>query len=119
MVYNGKSAAPRSRFRGDEMAAFDRLPAALRHALWEAVIRWDAREIRWSLNKRLEAGADLQAATLDELGELHREEREELVRWAYHWPSRFGKYPHHAAEASVQKYGGRQAEQRRRETAVR
>ena len=104
---NGVSAAPRSNLRGDPFAAFDRLPAALRGVLHEAVVKWDPRQSRWEINRAMRAGLSEAEAVAEEIRAIHEAERAEMHRFAHHWPARFGRYPHLAAGATVQRYGRR------------
>lgn len=56
MIEQNVSAAESCNFRGNQFACFDRLPAAVRHALHEGVINWSALESRWMLNKMKKSG---------------------------------------------------------------
>lgn len=103
---NIKSWAPISRFRGNQLAALDKLPPLLRRALWEGVIDWDARETRWQLNQMLKMGVPLATAVKDLAKAIRGSDQFEVTNFAAHWPSRFGRYPHMAAKATLQRYGG-------------
>jgi hypothetical protein len=107
MQKNHRSAAPPTTFRGDPLAAFDRLPARLRQALHEAVIQWDPREVRWTLNQRLRAGVSEHDAIAAEIWDIRLHEENEVRAFSYHWPSRFGRYPHTAAGATILRYDER------------
>lgn len=109
MTSNGISAARRSTFRGNELAAMDRLPTPIRRALWESVVDWDPCVVRWHLNQDLKAGLALDEAVAVQIVAIYDDEAEEINRFAHHWPSRFGKYPHVAAEVSIQRYERRSA----------
>jgi hypothetical protein len=106
MANNDISALSRSRFRGDEWACFDRLPAVLRRALHEGVTDWCALEVRWSLNKRLKGGVAPELAVEMEAMAVRDADAEELAIEARRWPARFGRHPHTAAGASILRYGG-------------
>ena len=101
---NNRAAAPLSDFRGSAMAAFDRLPPELRRALHEAVIKWDPRETRRDLNRRLKYGETYAAAIAAEVAEIRSADEREVRAFAFHWPSRFGRYPHIAAAATILRY---------------
>ena len=101
---NNVGAAPISKFRGDRLACFDALPAPIRRALHEAIGTWDPREIRWTLNKRLKAGQLEAEAIAAEVASIRDEDEAEVLAFQYYWPSRFGRYPHLAAEATIIRY---------------
>jgi hypothetical protein len=91
------------------MAAFDRLPAVVRHALWEAVVEWDPRQSRWDINKRIKRGMPEHLAVAIEVEEIRSADEREVKAFQYHWPSRFGRYPHVAADATIMRYNERPA----------
>ena len=97
---NHVAAARNSRFRGNEMAALDRLPPALRYFLHDSVVAWDARWVLWELNKMRQRD-DAVAALLQRLRDS---QAVELASFRHHWPARFGVYPAFAARASVVHY---------------
>jgi hypothetical protein len=102
---NNVGAAPACRFRGDEWAAFDRLPIPLRRAINEGIVLWDARWVRWSLNKRLKAGMPEAEAVASGVDALRSADEDEVRAFRYRWPARFGRHPHTAAGATIQRYG--------------
>lgn len=101
---NNVSAAELSGFRGNVWSAFDRLPQPIRRALHEAIGPWDPREVRWSLNKRLKAGQEESAAVAVEIELIRLNDEAEVNAFQHRWPSRFGKYPHVAAGATILRY---------------
>lgn len=108
MISNGIAASPLSRFRGDPMACFDRLPAPIRAALHEAVVKWDPRVVRWDLNKRLRSGMSEDDAVAASVRDLRDADADEVKLFAHLWPARFGRYsPHWNAGATIQRYGRR------------
>ena len=70
----------------------------------DAIVCWDAREVRWSLNKRLKAGAGMEEAIQAEVDFTRSADMVELKKFAGHWPARFGPYPHLGAQATFQRY---------------
>lgn len=103
-VTNNVVAAPLSDLRGDKMKCFDRLPSPLKRALWEGVTDWDPREVRWHLNKSLKRGVPLDAAVATEVAQIRAADVREVNAFQHHWPSRFGRYPHIAAGATILRY---------------
>lgn len=89
------------------MAAMDRLPRVLRSALWESVVNWDPRWIRWELNKLIKAGVAHDHAARLVVARLQTDELAEIRGFSHDWPARFGRYPHVAAGATIQRYGTR------------
>ncbi len=104
---NSTSNLRRSHFRGNPLAAFDRLPPALRRALHESTIDWCPLQERWMLNKRLKAGVGTETAIAEALEVLRRDEQAEMALFAGHWPARRGRYPHVGASATVLRYNER------------
>lgn len=102
---NNTSGMPYSQLRGDELAAFDALPAPLRHALHESVIDWCALWLRGTMRRYRKLYGDADLAVELTLVELRGYNAAEMVDFAHRWPSRFGSYPHVAADATVQPYG--------------
>ena len=97
---NNVGASPTGHFPGGKWACFDRLPPELRRAVHEGVVDWDARSISWSLNERLRAGLTERAAIAQEVAHVHASDAEEVRQFQHHWPSRFGRHPHTAAQAA-------------------
>jgi TRAP-type C4-dicarboxylate transport system substrate-binding protein len=97
---NSVAASRISHFRGNEMAAYDRLPPPIRRALQQAVIEWDARWIRWLFNKSKKVYP--QQISIEKMVILIQESDDnEIELFKNHWPARFGKYPHVAAQATI------------------
>ncbi len=101
MGNNRTAAAPILRLHGDRFAAFDALPAALRHILQNAVVNWCDLQARRKLNRLIKAGYSEAEAVELLAAEYAAAERAEIVEFGYRWPSRFGRYPHLAAQATV------------------
>lgn len=105
MARNSISSSPLSTFRGDPMAAFDRLPLPIRRALHEAIVAWDPRECRWLLNKAIKAGVPQEQAVWDQVADIQSDDEREVRQFAYHWPARFGRLtPHVRADATILRY---------------
>ena len=102
---NNVGAAPASKFRGDPLAAMDRLPATLRRALHEAVVEWDPRWVRWELNRQVKAGIPPDVAAAVIAAALRRDDEWEVLHFARCWPARFGAgTPHAQARATILRY---------------
>ncbi|WP_372918727.1 hypothetical protein [Sandarakinorhabdus sp.] len=100
--------AQNSEFRGDQLACFDLLPAALRAAHHEAVVRWCSLKDRWHLNKAIKAGVPYDVAVAALVAATKRADAAEVVMFSRALPRIFkGQSPHVAAGASVQPYGRR------------
>lgn len=98
-------AAEFSTFRGNPLAALDRLPQPIRRAIHEGVCAWDPRVERWQLNKLLKAGTPPEQAIAQIVEQLRAADAGEVWTFAHHWPARFGRLtPHVRAEATIVRY---------------
>lgn len=112
---NTPNAGLKSRFRGDPLKCFDRLPADLRRAPHESTLDWCPLEVRWSLNKRVKSGVPEHEAIALELNSLMASETEEIARFRYRWPARFSPgYPHTCAGATIMRYDEQDVVRQRR-----
>lgn len=103
-IVNSRAAAPRANFRGNEMDAFDSLPAPVRRAMWEGVTEWSALEARRNINRAVRRGMSVDDAVAAEVAAIIAADKREVFQFAHHWPSRFGRYPHVAAKATIMRY---------------
>jgi len=103
---DASSVAPRSTFRGDVFAAFDRLPTQVRRQLHEAVVPWDPREIAWHIRNLLAGGGNLADVALRVADEIRAADIGEVNAFSCrHW-KRYGvATPHVRAGGSFQRYG--------------
>lgn len=113
---NKVSASPRSRFRGDQWAAFDRLPEQIRWALCDANVDWSACDEAANLRKLRKAGVEKATAIDWVVSRFPASEAKELDLFKPRWPSRFGPYPHIAAGATIMRYNEREIVAARRRT---
>lgn len=106
--------APQSTFRGDPLAALDRLPTALRRALHEAVICWDPREVAWDLKQLCRAGLSEAKAVAIVVARLRQADEDEVMAFAgRHWRQYGTATPHVRAKATILRYGARRRRQHR------
>jgi hypothetical protein len=111
---NDRGAAPRSRLRGNDMDAFDNLPAPIVHAMWETVVDWCPLAIALNLKRARKSGSEEADAITDQLGILAEADAWEIQQFCYHWPSRFGRgTPHVQANATIMRYDERGRHSRR------
>lgn len=116
MNINRTLASPRSRLRGDQWAAFDRLPKQIRWALCDANVDWSACDEESFLRKLRKAGI-AETDAIDGMAEGFSEsEADELNAFKRRWSSRFGPYPHIAAGATIMRYNEREIVAARRRT---
>lgn len=83
------------------MAAFDRLPEAVRHILQSSVVNWCAGEAFWSyLGLRYCLGS--QGAASIVVNEYRIAEEDELIRWNRRYRRKFKTHTaHHLAGATI------------------
>jgi hypothetical protein len=92
----------------NEWAVYDSLPARLRAALQEAAVQFDACGVAEGVGKLLAAGHPMAAVQQRMLRQIEDVEAFQVAMFAARrWPARFGRYPHLAAGATIQRYGRR------------
>jgi len=101
---NARGTAPQSRFRGDPLAALDRLPPLIRRALHEALLPWSPLEERWHLNKMMKAGLSEAEAVERLVQHIRDADAREAAAMRHAWPARFGRCPAIAADATIMRY---------------
>lgn len=114
---NVRGVAPESRFRGDPMAALDRLPPALRRAIHEGLLPWDPCAERWKLNRLLKRGVPQADAVDDLVRGIRLADQTEAAAMRCAWPSRFGVCPAIAANATILRYDEAERVRARRKRA--
>lgn len=105
MTQNATGAATKSGFRGNRLAALDKLPKALRRAHHQAVLPWDPletlaeyRALKW----RGYTAAQAQARIIADIERADAAEQRQFA--ATVWPKWAGAYPASAAMATPMIY---------------
>jgi hypothetical protein len=91
----------------EEKQAYEHLPPELRRCLQEAVVSWDARDIRAALAKAVRSGMQRKRAIASLVAVIREADENQVAKFAAAWPAQFGRYPHVAAGATIQRYDRR------------
>jgi len=105
---NSMAAKPYSKLKGDPYRAYEELPVEVRRALQEALVDWcPLRAREWHLHLlRRERLRPAQAASFL-VQTIRRHDHAEVAAFARIWPKGAHAYPHLAADATLQRYVGR------------
>ncbi|MBU8544831.1 MULTISPECIES: DUF6525 family protein [Roseomonadaceae] len=106
---NSIATRPFSKLKGDPYQAYDELPVEVRRALQEALVDWCSLRAReWHLRLlREQRLRPVQAASFL-VQTIRRHDHAEVAAFAKTWPKGPEAYPHLAAEATLQRYVGRE-----------
>ncbi|MGK7865450.1 DUF6525 family protein [Falsiroseomonas sp. E2-1-a4] len=106
---NSTATKPFSKLEGDPYQAYDELPLEVRRALQEALVDWCSLRAReWHLRLLREQRLRPTQAASFLVQTIRRHDHAEVAAFAKTWPKGPRAYPHLAAEATLQRYVGRE-----------
>jgi hypothetical protein len=106
---NSTATKPFSKLKGDPYQAYDDLPLEVRRALQEALVDWCSLRAReWHLRLQREQRMRPAQAASFLVQTIRRHDHAEVAAFAKTWPKGPEAYPHLAAEATLQRYVGRE-----------